>query len=70
MKNYKLLTFIANRTRQLREEKNISQADILNDTGIHIGRIETGSRNISISTVVAICDYFEVSIGEFFDGYY
>lgn len=38
------------------------------DTNIHIARIETAKVNISVSTLKAICDYFGISLAEFFGG--
>jgi transcriptional regulator with XRE-family HTH domain len=66
MKDAKLLTYIAKKVKKLREDRNMSQADVFNDTGIHIGRIEVGDRDISISTVRAVCNYFDLSISDFF----
>jgi transcriptional regulator with XRE-family HTH domain len=66
MRDEKLLKFIARRLKELRENEGISQADFLNDTGIHAGRIETGKRDVSISTIKAICNYFDLSISDFF----
>lgn len=46
-----------------------SGSEELADTGIHIGRIEAGNRDVSISTIEKICDYFNISVAEFFKGY-
>ena len=64
--NRDLLLKIAQRIKQLREEKNISQEMFYIDTDIHIARIETGKLNITVSTLQAICEYFEVSLFDFF----
>lgn len=64
MKNTKLLTYIAKRSKQVRIEKGISQSDVLVDTGIHIGRIEMGIRDISVSTLVTLNEYYEVDLLE------
>ncbi len=61
-----LLKEIASKLKQLRKEKGITQETFYNDTNIHIARIERGKTNISISTLNAICTYFEVSLSEFF----
>lgn len=66
MKNKELLRDIAERCKALREEKGVSQAEVAHDTGINIGRIETAERDISVSTLKKLCDYFEVSIPGFF----
>ena len=61
-----LVSKIANRIKQLREEKGISQEIFFLDTDIHIARIETGRSNITVSTLLAICEYFNISLSEFF----
>jgi transcriptional regulator with XRE-family HTH domain len=63
-----LLSRIANRIKQLREEKNVSQEVFYLDTDIHIARIETGRINVTISTLNAICEYFGMSLTDFFRG--
>lgn len=64
--NKELLTKISQKIKQLREEKGISQELFYIDTEIHIARIETGKVNITVSTLQDICDYFGVSLGDFF----
>jgi DNA-binding XRE family transcriptional regulator len=64
--NQELLNKIAKRIKQLRDEKNISQEMFYIDTDIHIARIEVGKVNISVSTLQDICDYFSISLSDFF----
>ena len=52
--------------KQLREEKGVSQEIFYIDTDIHIARIETGKLNITVSTLKDICDYFGISLSDFF----
>jgi transcriptional regulator with XRE-family HTH domain len=66
IKNKKLLKSIAIQLKELRLHHNITQEDFYNDTNIHIARIETGNNNISISTLDAICKYFDISLSKFF----
>jgi transcriptional regulator with XRE-family HTH domain len=68
VKNQVLLKKIALRIKLLREEKEITQEQFYNDTGIHLGRIETGILNITVSTLDAICRYLGISLDEFFKG--
>lgn len=65
-KNLKLLLAIGDRLKEIRRERNLSQEDVFNDTGIHIARIETGRQNISISTLNALCVYYSTTLKEFF----
>ena len=64
--NRDLLLKIAQRIKQLREERHISQEMFYIDTDIHIARIETGKLNITVGTLQAICEYFEISLSDFF----
>lgn len=57
---------VAHRIKQLREERNITQEVFVFDTNINIGRIESGKSNITVSTLVAICEYLDVSLEDFF----
>jgi len=65
-RNKELLFKIAQRIKQLREEKDISQDMFYIETDIHIARIETGKLNITVSTLQDICDYFGISLSDFF----
>lgn len=58
---------LAKRVANLRNQKGISQLNAYNDTGIHFGRIELGTRDVSYSTLIKLCNYFEISMAEFFD---
>ena len=64
--NKDLLLKIARKIKQLRDEKHISQDMFYIETDIHIARIETGKLNVTVSTLQAICDYFEISLLDFF----
>jgi transcriptional regulator with XRE-family HTH domain len=60
-----LLKKVALRIKELRESKDITQEVFYNDTDIHIGRIELGNQNISISTLSQICKYLDVTLEDF-----
>lgn len=66
-KDLELLSFIAQKLKTLRAMKNVSQQDVLNDTNIHIARIETGKLNVSISTLSQLCKYFDITLSSFFE---
>jgi transcriptional regulator with XRE-family HTH domain len=66
LKNDELIKQIVLLIKQLREERGLTQEDVYNDTGIHIARIETAKVNISISTLHALADYFELTLELFF----
>ncbi len=66
--NTKLLLSLAQRIKELRMEKDITQEVFYNDTGINIGRVERAVRDFSMSTLEAICNYLDISLEEFFRG--
>lgn len=68
IRNEVLLERIGKRVRSLRENAKLTQEEVYNDTGIHIGRIETATSNVSVSTLEAICRYFEIGLDQFFKG--
>ncbi|PVD53819.1 XRE family transcriptional regulator [Terrimonas sp.] len=61
-----LLQKIAIVIKELREKKGLTQEAVYNDINIHIGRIETAKANLSVSTLSKICEYFNVSLSDFF----
>ena len=63
-----LLRKIADRIKNLREARDMSQEKVYNELDIHIGRIETGRVNISVSTLSKLCEYFGLTLTEFFQG--
>lgn len=63
-----ILLELAKRIKFLRKERQLTQEDCLNDTGIHFARIEQGKRDISYSTLYKICNYFEITPQDFFKG--
>ena len=52
--------------KELRKFRGITLETFYFDTGIHIARIEQGKTNITISTLSKICNYFEISLVDFF----
>jgi transcriptional regulator with XRE-family HTH domain len=65
-RNKKLLIKIALRIKELRTLHAVTQEDFYNDTGINIGRIERAICDLSMSTLGRICEYFNISLKEFF----
>lgn len=65
IRDKKLLQKIAVVIKKLREEDDVSQEEVYNDTNIHIGRIETAKSNLTVSTLSALCRYFKISLSEF-----
>lgn len=69
-KNKVVLLELAKRIKKLREDRNLTQAECYNDTGINFGRIERGVRDIGFTTLLKICKYFEISFEEFFKNHF
>ncbi len=57
---------LANRVKKLRISRGVTQEIALIDTGIHFGRIEQGKRDISNTTLLKLCQYFNIQPSEFF----
>ncbi len=66
IRNEELLKAIGLWFKAIREKKCLTQEDVFNDTGIHIGRIETAKTNLSVSTIHQLCSYYNISIQDFF----
>ena len=64
-----LLSKIISKIKKVRKDKNITLESFYFDTGIHLARIEQGKTNLSISTLSRICDYFEISLKDFFEDF-
>ncbi|MBL7718318.1 MAG: helix-turn-helix transcriptional regulator [Flavipsychrobacter sp.] len=66
VRDEQLLKDIALRVKALREGSGFSQEEVYNATEIHVARIETAKVNVTISTLAKLCDFFEISLAEFF----
>lgn len=66
LNNNELIAKVVFCIKQIRKAKNVTLEVFYFDTGIHLARIEQGKQNISISTLSKICNYFEISLSEFF----
>jgi transcriptional regulator with XRE-family HTH domain len=66
VRNEDLLKAIGRSFKKLREEAGLSQDNVFEATGIHVGRIETARTNVTISTVEELCRYYGVSLQQFF----
>lgn len=63
-----LLGIIAKRLIDLREKQNLSQQKVYIHTGIDMDMVERGEYNITLSTLADLCDYYNVSLQDFFEG--
>jgi transcriptional regulator with XRE-family HTH domain len=65
IRNSRLLQKIALVIKELRDEYNLTQEDVFNETNIHVGRIETARANVSVSTLAELCKYFNIKLSDF-----
>lgn len=63
-----LVDKIIAKIRKLRAQKPVTLQEFYNDTGIHLARIESEKRDLPISTLKRICDYFGITLSEFLKG--
>lgn len=72
IKNTNLLRAIRKVLQDLRAETKLSQDSVITDifdsknVNVNLGRIETGSGNISPSTLYLLCEYYKISLSTFF----
>jgi transcriptional regulator with XRE-family HTH domain len=72
LKNEPLLNAIRSVLKELRTRASLTQDYVINDIAeskkvtINLARIETGDGNISPSTIFLLCEYYGISIREFF----
>jgi len=63
------LPLVGKRIRQLRKDRNLTQADLATRVGIQqsdLCRMETGEYKVSLETLFKILNIFEMNVGEFF----
>jgi len=63
-----LVEKIVLKIKKLREQKEVSLQQFYDDTGVHLARIESEKRDISISTLSRICEYFGTTLSDFLRG--
>lgn len=67
-RNELLIRAIGDKLRELRGAKGVSQIDVYIETNVNVKRIEAGTQNISVSTLSSLCDYYGITLEEFFKG--
>lgn len=67
-RNNILILQISSRLKEIRLEKKLSQETVYFNTDIHIGRVEAGQYNITISTLYELCKYYDITLVDFFKG--
>ncbi|MDT8346193.1 MAG: helix-turn-helix transcriptional regulator [Flavobacteriaceae bacterium] len=59
---------VVSEIKSIRKKRGLTQENIYFDTGVHIARIEQKKLNITLSTLKKLCDYFQISMHDFFKG--
>lgn len=67
-KDKSLIVNIVKRIKELRDKKNVSQLDVYFATGLNLSRIERCVGDIKISSIQRLCEYFDITLEEFFRG--
>jgi transcriptional regulator with XRE-family HTH domain len=62
-----LISKVISKIKIIRKDKKITLENFYFDTGIHLARIEQGKTNLTVSTLSRICNYFEISLKDFFE---
>ena len=66
LRNELLLERISEKIKKLRKDQGVTLEEFFNDTNIHLSRLEHSKANITVSTLKEICQYFGLSLHEFF----
>lgn len=61
-----MLQAIALRLKELRAKTGLSQLEVAKQSGQNIGRMEAAQSNMTISSLEKTCQYYEISLEEFF----
>ena len=64
--NKKLLKKVTKELIAIRKNVGIKQEDVIFDTGVHIGRIESGMFDITLSTLKKLADYYDTDLESIF----
>lgn len=65
-RNEILVEQVVERLRSIRRAQGLTQENVRFDTDLNIGRIESGRHSISLTTLADLCDYYGISLEDFF----
>lgn len=65
-RNIEALEKIAAKLRLLRRKAGLQQKTVSDETGLNIGHFETARKNITLSSLERLCDYYGITLKEFF----
>lgn len=61
-----LVEQVVERLKSIRRARGLTQENVRFDTDLNIGRIESGRHSISLTTLGDLCDYYGISLSDFF----
>lgn len=59
---------VVERLKEVRKQKGFTQENVRFDLDINISRIEVGQHSITLTTLADLCDYYGITLEEFFKG--
>ncbi|NVO32333.1 MULTISPECIES: helix-turn-helix domain-containing protein [Hymenobacter] len=59
---------IVHRLQRLRRARGHTLQEVYDATGIHVARLEASKANMRVATLAVLCQYYEISLAEFFQG--
>lgn len=59
---------IVHRLQQLRRAQQRTQQEVYDATGVHVGRLEAQSANLTLRTLITLTRYYGVPLAELFHG--
>ena len=59
---------IVYRLQRLRQARGHTLQEVYDATGIHVARLEANKTNLRVATLAVLCQYYEISLTEFFQG--
>lgn len=65
-KDTEMAKLLAERLKEVRKSKGITQESVRFDLNMNIGRIEIGENCISLPTLKRLCQYYGITLEEFF----
>jgi transcriptional regulator with XRE-family HTH domain len=65
-KDKELINAMAVVLKDIRKSRTLSQQVVYEETGIHVGRIELGLLNVSITTLSRLCKFYHVNLIDLF----
>ena len=65
-RNNEILQKIAAKLRLLRRKAGLLQKTVSAETGLNMGRVEGARKNVTLTTLERLCEYYYITLDEFF----